>query len=218
MNQEIHKAARILWDFHNVGDPIVISDLIVGLGSYDLRVVDRCVALLEDGMAPQLCFTGASGNWTSDLYDSSEAEAFAQRAIELGVSPERISVEVKARNIGENIAFVRNMFPDIERLIWVTKPQTQRRVRATLDLQLSELNAAVTSTGQSLDSQPTDSHTMHDLICEMVGDTWRIAAYPDLGFIVEQPIPKQVQNAFNSLVSAGFRDHLPDNIATLDDR
>ncbi|MEM8541253.1 MAG: ElyC/SanA/YdcF family protein [Pseudomonadota bacterium] len=140
------------------------------------------------------------------------------RAKELGVPAENIAIEEEARNIGENIGLTRKIFPQAQRIIWVTKPQTQRRVRASLDARALDIVSTVTAPDHSFDAQPTDSHSMHDLLCELVGDTWRVAAYPDLGFMVEQEIPEQVREAFNLLVSEGFTAHLPRNVLTLEDR
>ena len=218
MSQENLIDARILWDYHNQTEPLEKAELIVGLGSYDLRVADRCVDLYNQSLAPQMCFTGASGNWTSGLFETSEAAAFATRAMEMGAPNGSVHTEENSRNIGENIAFTRKMFPEVQLIIWVTKPQTQRRVRGTLDAQSRDISSIVTAPIHDFDNQPTDSHSMHDLICELVGDTWRIAAYPELGFMVEQAIPDQVRNAFERLVAAGFVDHLPENISILSDR
>ena len=46
------QAARTLWDYHLIYDPLSEADLIIGLGSYDLRVADHCVHLLQEGIAP----------------------------------------------------------------------------------------------------------------------------------------------------------------------
>lgn len=211
MTQENLINAQILWDYHNRPEPLAKAELIVGLGSYDLRVADRCVELYKRSLAPKICFSGASGNWTSGLYETSEAAAFATRAVELGVPAKDIRIEECARNIGENISLTRKMLPDIKCFIWVTKPQTQRRVRATLDAQAPDVISAVTAPNHGLDEQPTDSHAMHDLICELVGDTWRTMAYPALGYMVEQQIPEDVRTAYVGLVAAGFTDHLPDD-------
>lgn len=218
MNGQHLISAGVLWDYHNQPEPLIEADLIVGLGSYDLRVADRCVELYKQSYAAKICFTGASGNWTADLYSTSEAAAFEARAKEQGVPSEDIDIEEKARNIGENIALTRKKFADAQRIIWVTKPQTQRRVRASLDAQLVEVVSTVTAPEHGIDAQPTEFHSMHDLICELVGDTWRIAAYPELGFMVEQEMPEKVCEAYNVLVAAGFTEHLPDKIVTLEDR
>jgi hypothetical protein len=42
-------AAKTLWGYHCIYDAPAPADAIVGLGSYDLRVADRCTALFADG-------------------------------------------------------------------------------------------------------------------------------------------------------------------------
>lgn len=208
--------ARILWDYHNTGTPLEAADAIIGLGSYDLRVADCCAALFLSGMAPKLVFAGASGNWTSGLYASSEAQAFAERATALGIPDNAISVEPKSTNIAENIRFVRAMLPDAERLIWVTKPQTRRRVSATLIVNWPEVTSMIAAPDHDLDAQPTDHHPFEALVSEMVGDVWRMAAYAQKGFQASQPIPPTVRTAFDTLVAAGFTHHLPEGVRSLD--
>ncbi len=73
MDPETTAAAKTLWHYHCIYDDPAPSDVIVGLGSYDLRVVDRCAELFHLGVAPKLLFTGHRGHWTRDRFDTSEA-------------------------------------------------------------------------------------------------------------------------------------------------
>ncbi len=208
--------AQILWEYHNTGTPLAAADAIIGLGSYDLRVADRCAELFLTGLAPRIVFAGATGNWTSGLYASSEAQAFAERAIALGVPTEAISVEPESTNIAENIRFVRALVPDAERLIWVTKPQTRRRVSATLMVNWPEVISMIAAPEHDLVAQPTDHHPFEALISEMVGDVWRMVAYAQKGYQASQPLPPAVRTAFDTLVAAGFTHHLPEGVRSLD--
>jgi len=180
--------AQLLWDYHNTETPLENADIIVGLGSYDLRVADRCAALHAAGLAPLVMFTGASGNWTRDRFAGSEARAFAERAVAQGVPPEAIRLEEKATNIGENISLVRAELPDAQRIVWVTKPQTRRRLSATLKVQWPGIMSMITAPQHALAEQTVEDHSLDAVIAEMVGDTWRMAAYPDKGFQSPQPI------------------------------
>ena len=141
------QAARTLWNFHLIYDELSEVDVIIGLGSYDLRVADRCAELFHQRLAKKILFTGKSGNWTNNLFDGSEAEAFAKRARERGVPADAILIEPKATNIGENIRFSRAMMANdqVARIIIVTKPQTQRRAYATVRAQWPEVSALVTA-------------------------------------------------------------------------
>jgi uncharacterized SAM-binding protein YcdF (DUF218 family) len=210
--------AQVLWDYHNTGTSLEQADIIVGLGSYDLRVADRCAELLAEGWAPRVIFTGASGNWTSGNIAGSEARAFSHRAIALGVPQSAIRLEEKATNISENIRFVRAQAPGAGKVIWVTKPQKQRRVSATLQVRWPEVISMITAPQHGLAAQPVAHHSFEALVSEMVGDAWRMAAYADKGFQARQPLGPDVQEAFDKLVAAGFTDHLPPSVCSLVDR
>jgi uncharacterized SAM-binding protein YcdF (DUF218 family) len=210
--------AQVLWDYHNTETPLENADIIVGLGSYDLRVADRCAELYAAGLAPLVMFTGASGNWTRDRFAGSEARAFAERAVAQGVSPEAIRLEEKATNIGENIALVRAELPDAQRIVWVTKPQTRRRLSATLQVTWPGIMSMITAPRHALVEQAVEGHSLDAVIAEMVGDTWRMAAYPDKGFQSPQPMGLDVQEAFDTLVAIGFTGHLPATVRSLLDR
>lgn len=203
------EASRVLWDFHLIYDQLSPADLIIGLGSYDLRVADHCARLLTEGLAGRILFTGKSGNWTGGLYQTSEAEAFAARAMELGVSEEAILIEPNATNIGENIRFTRDMAGDaVRRVIIVTKPQTQRRAFATVRAQWPSVEAMVTAPPTSFEQQPTSAYPMDNFINEMVGDVKRLIDYPAKGYQIPQSIPAHVADAFDFLVKAGYDNHL----------
>ena len=102
--------AQVLWDYHHINGPVEKSDCIVGLGSYDLRVAERCADLYHGRWAPLILFTGHLGNWTQRMWDRSEAEIFAERAIARGVPADKIMLETKSTNIGENVRFTRVSF------------------------------------------------------------------------------------------------------------
>ncbi|MBA8899756.1 YdcF family protein [Phyllobacterium sp. P30BS-XVII] len=206
---DIETASRILWDFHLIYDPLAPADLIVGLGSYDLRVADRCAELFHQGLAPKILFTGKAGNWTNHLYKTSEAEAFAERAREAGVPAKAIIIEPNATNIGENIRFARAMAGDaMKRIIIVTKPQTQRRAFATVRAQWPEVHADITAPFINFEQQPIPTYPRDKLIHEMVGDIKRMIDYPAKGFQIPQSIPVSVADAFDFLVKAGYDHHL----------
>ncbi len=53
------------------------SDVILALGSHDLRVATRAAQLYLDGWAPLLVCSGGLGNLTSGIWTESEADKFA---------------------------------------------------------------------------------------------------------------------------------------------
>ncbi|HCH71013.1 MAG TPA: YdcF family protein, partial [Ochrobactrum sp.] len=45
MKSSVLNAARVLWDYHCIYDPLETADVIIGLGSYDPRVAERAADL-----------------------------------------------------------------------------------------------------------------------------------------------------------------------------
>ncbi|PRD44332.1 YdcF family protein [Phyllobacterium phragmitis] len=208
MNGTIHDAARTLWNFHLVHDELRPADAIIGLGSYDLRVAKRAASLFQAGFSPLLVFTGKSGNWTEGLYEKSEAETFADAAIAEGVPRAAIRIEPEATNIGENIRFTHGLLGDSAMsVIIVTKPQTQRRVLATVARQWPEVEALISAPPTGFEEQPTAAYPFEKLVHEMVGDLKRILEYPAKGFQIPQDIPPEVMAAYDFLVEHGFDEH-----------
>jgi uncharacterized SAM-binding protein YcdF (DUF218 family) len=201
--------AQTLWGFHAVGQEASVADVIVCLGSYDPRVAVRCAEMLRQDVAPIAVITGGYGNWTRGKFDKPEAEVFAAVIESHGVARQRLIIEPRATNIGENVAFARLALRDrgIRRALFVTKPQTQRRVWATVGKQWSAIEYAVTAPAIDLESQAVDDAGLIRLIEEMVGDIQRLMEYPAAGFQVAVEIPAAVVAAYRRLRDSGFDGH-----------
>lgn len=135
MESDILALGQTLWNYLRLDGPLAKADCIVGLGSYDLRVAGRCADLYGGGWGPLILFSGHLGNWTRSMWDRSEAEIFAEHAIARGVPADRIKLEAKSTNIGENVKFTKELLraagihPGC--ITIVGKPSTERRVLAT---------------------------------------------------------------------------------------
>lgn len=200
--------ARLLWDFLGQGRCHVPCELLVVCGSYDLRVCDHACELLERGLAERLLFTGNTGHWTRHLWVEPEAELFARHARARGVSDSLIVIEPRATNFAENIAFARELFPDLRRATFVTKPNSIRRVALTLPVRWPGLEGHVDAPDYAFPDGISNLVGVLGVIDEMVGDLDRIMRYPALGFQVACPIPAQVMDAWERLVARGFDRHL----------
>lgn len=207
-----YQKACILWDFHRVKDDLHPCDVIVGLGSYDAEVAKKCAALLQQGFAKHIIFTGKEGNWTAGKSGQTEASQFREIAIKEGVSPHKITLEEEATNIGQNIIFSQKIMQKRGWTsgIFVTKPQTTLRTRLTLEAQAPDINKA--SIVMSPDYLSMDNFLAKfgaaQLFNEMVGDIERIIKYPEHGFQAPTDIPKNVVDAFQTLKSLGFKQHM----------
>ena len=207
MNQTILTAAKVLWDYHCIYDPLQKADVIIGFGSYDLRVAERAAALYLEGLAPSLLFTGKGGSGTEGLFTTTAAEAFAAIAIERGVPESAIIIEPDASNIGEKVSLSREKLgPGAISAIFVTKPQTQHRVHATVARYWPEAKAFITAPLTAFEDQPTEHYPFEMLARELVGDLKRILAYPAKGFQIAQAIPLEVMEAYDYLIAHGIDD------------
>jgi uncharacterized SAM-binding protein YcdF (DUF218 family) len=216
MDARIRSLAQKVWRYHQLNQPLAKSDVIVVLCSHDTVVAERGAELFLDGWAPLLVFSGGLGVITRHLWQDPEAERFARIAIGMGVPEDRILIENRSTNTGENVQFTRQLLAergiDPASLILVQKPYMERRTFATFNKVWPGKRIAVTSPQLSmddyLDRYGHESLSRDDVISIMVGDLQRIREYPARGFQVPQEIPADVWDAYEQLVRAGYDKHL----------
>lgn len=211
----IDQNAKVIWDYMRVNLPLKKSDAIFVLCSHDTRVASRGAELFKDGYGDWMIVSGGAGKLTKDLFDKPEAEIFKEILITSGVPEDKIIVEAKASNTGENIRYVydllKSLNKDFRSLILVQKPYMERRTYATFKKQWPDDSTAFTVTSPDLSYEEYMEGNAIDkdfVISVMVGDLERIREYPKLGFQVEQDIPNDVWRAFERLVEAGYDKRL----------
>jgi uncharacterized SAM-binding protein YcdF (DUF218 family) len=204
--------ARTLWDYHHVGQALEQADTIIALGSHDTRVAERGAELFQGGWAPLLLFSGHLGGLTSGMWTRSEAEIFADVAAGMGVPRERMLVEARSTNTGENVDFSRRLLADKgllpRRAIAVQKPYMERRTLATFRQRWPELEVRVTSPQIAFDAYPTGAIRKDDVIHIMVGDLQRLIVYGQRGWSAPQDVPPEVLEAYEGLIAAGYTRRL----------
>lgn len=192
------------------------ADAILVLCSHDQKVAERGAELFLEGWAPLLIFSGGFGSITRNMWTNPEADQFAEIAIAMGVPKERILIENRSTNTGENILFTRQLLAerniDPQRFILVQKPYMERRAFATFRKIWPDKDVLVTSPQVSfdeyLDSYSASELSSDDVISIMVGDLQRIKIYAEQGFQIHQEIPQDVWSAYEELVKAGYNQHL----------
>jgi uncharacterized SAM-binding protein YcdF (DUF218 family) len=204
--------AKILWDYNNIQQPVKKSDCILALGNNDIRVAHRAAQLFLSGYAPLIIFSGGFGDLTRQLYSKPEAEIFADEAVKLGVPLDKIYLENKSTNTGENIIFskrlIKNKKLDIKSIILVSMPYMLRRAFATFKKQWPKMNFTVTGPVIDFTGYTNETISKELLINSMVGDTQRIKLYPSKGFQIPQKLPTKVWRAFEELVQRGYTKRL----------
>ena len=209
---EVLRWAQVVWDYHHMHHALQKGDCILTLGSHDTRVALRAAELYRQGWAPLLIFSGGLGRLTAGVWTQTEADLFAQIAMENGVPQEAILIENKSTNTGENILFTQQLLQQHhlspQRFIVVQKPYMERRSYATFKKHWPDKDLIVTSPQISFADYPTPDQPIEKVISIMVGDLQRIKLYPQKGFQIYQPIPDAVWQAYESLVAAGFTGQL----------
>ncbi len=208
MPSVVLRHAKTIWDYMCSGRARAPCDAVVVCCSYDLRVCDYACDLLRQGLAPRLVITGKSGNWTRHLWSVPEAHVFRDRALERGVEAAAMTIEDRATNFGENIAFVRRLATEIQRAVFVTKPNSVLRVALTVPMQWPALTAYVDSPPLEFPRDVSQVIGVFGVIHEMVGDVDRIIQYPSRGFQRPHELPTTILESWSELVAAGFGSHL----------
>lgn len=216
MDPAIRPHVETIWDYLHLNHRLENADAIVVLGSHDDIVAERGAEVFLEGWAPLLVFSGGLGVITRTMWDEPEADRFARIAIAMGVPVDRILVENRSTNTGENVRFTRSLLEDRgfrgRKLIVVQKPYMERRAYATFRKDWPEAEVIVTSPALPLDAYlarcATDELSVDDMIGIIVGDLQRIRVYPARGLQIAQEIPERVWDAFEALVEAGYDRHL----------
>ncbi len=212
ISAETIKLAKKLWDYHQLNQKLEKSDCIFVLGSHDLRVAERGAELYLQNWAPIIIFSGGLGNFTKEIWDEAEADKFAAIAEKMGVPRDKIIIENKSSNTGENILFTKQILKekglDFQSFIVVQKPYMERRSFATFKNYWPEKKLVVTSPQITFEAYPIKEIPLERLIDIMVGDLHRIKIYPQKGYQIFQEIPNDVWEAYEKLISLGYTGHL----------
>jgi len=216
MNDQVRALAQKIWDYHHLDHQLTRADAILVLCSHDTAVAARGAELFLQQWAPLLIFAGGLGAITRGLWDEPEADQFARIAVGMGVPQDRILIENRSTNTGENVRFTKQLLAarglDPATFLVVQKPYMERRSYATFRQVWPEKDARVTSPQVSMDEYLNRySHatlSADDVVSIMVGDLQRIREYPARGFQIHQDIPADVWEAYEALVQAGYDRHL----------
>jgi hypothetical protein len=216
VDDRIRALAEKLWRYHQLNHQLAPADVILVLCSHDTSVAERGAQLFLDGWAPLLIFSGGLGAITKHLWREPEANQFAAIAVKMGVPRERILIENRSTNTGENVAFTKQLLAEKQlypqKFIVVQKPYMERRSYATFKQRWPEKDVAVTSPQASFDdylkSYSNKALSSDDVVAIMVGDLQRIRVYPTRGWQIAQDIPDDVWDAYEQLVEAGYKKYL----------
>ncbi|MCW8116849.1 MULTISPECIES: YdcF family protein [Streptomyces violaceoruber group] len=203
---------RRLWDYHQMGHTPRPCSVAIGLGSHDLGVADTAADLYERGMTPLIVFTGATSPTTRERMPRGEAVHYRERALELGVPSSAVLVEPRARNTGDNIRFSRELLKeadvDVSSVLLISKPYEERRAYATARKLWPDVEIISASSPMTLNEYVDSIGDARMVIDMLVGALQRLLVYPEQGYLISQPVPADVIEAYERLCHAGFTSRL----------
>ena len=148
-----------LWAYNQVGQGPRSADLLLVMGTNDIRVADYAATLVHKFDYKYIVCSGGVAHLNSLLetaFGDTEANVFAARMIAAGVPEARIIREQLATNTGQNVTCTRALLAErgvnIRTGQLVQKPFMERRALATAQKQWPEIDWSVTSTGASFDN------------------------------------------------------------------
>ena len=115
MTEEVLTLARVLWEYSLVPQEPTPAEVIIALGTNDLRVAEHAADLYLQGYGSTLVCTGGVAHQNDLLatsWEKTEAEMFADVAVRCGVPRGRILLEMQATNTAENLVFTRELLDE----------------------------------------------------------------------------------------------------------
>lgn len=209
--EKVLTSAKKIWDYHHLNQKLEKADVILVLGNPDTRTAEHAAKLFLEGWAPLMVFAGNKGNFTNH-WDRPEAEIFAEIAFQRGVPRDKVFIESKSTNTGENFRFSKDLLGrngiDVQKIMVVCHPLMERRSYATFKKVWPEKEVIVTSPNVSFEECPTEEIPAEKLIHVLVGWLQRIKVWAERGFQIPQEIPDDVWSAYEQLVAAGYTKYL----------
>ena len=199
--------ARALFAFLSEPEaPPSRAELVLAMGSQDLNVAGTAVRAFHETRADWLVCSGGFGKDTSGLFPQPEGVLYARHCRNAGVPAERLIVEGRASNSGENFQFSKRLLD--ERGIRpgtgviACKPYMAKRALAVGAFQWPEVQWSVFPTKPSL-SEYTGQGDIRPVLELMAGDLQRLRVYAGR-FQAPVEVPEPVWAAYERLAGDGY--------------
>ena len=217
LDKKVKEKVIELLKFLYIGDKVEYSDIILGLGSIDYKVAEKCAELYNNGFGKYIIFTGNCGKGTVGIIKNTEAENFRDIAIKNGVPSEKIFLEKDATTTFENYVYSREIIKEnnlpVNSVIVVQKPYVERRSKAIAEKFLRDKKLYITS--PEFEIEKFDKYyiankytNIEEIVNEIVAEIDINTKAPRYNLQVYQEIPKTIIEIFEELVSMGYSKYL----------
>lgn len=197
---------KIIWDYMKMNQKLQKSDCIIGQGTEDINVAKTVAKLYFEGLADKIIFTGGLGKITYKLWKETEADKFAKVAIEMGVPKEKIYIENKSTNTGDNFRFSKELIEkerlSVKSCLVVCKPYDEKRSYAAFKKIMPEYDCTICS--EEISCEEYYYKNNKEWINVLVGDVQRMKLFYEKGWQIKMDIPDVVWEAYRKLVDLGY--------------
>ena len=213
---ELINALKIMWDYLNLNMPLQKADLIIGCGCRNLKIPQRCAELYSKDYGKNILFCGGYGKLTGDFIKP-EAEIFKDIAIENGIPQNKIFVETKSTNTGDNFKFSLEIIEKnnlkFDKILIVHNTLAARRTLNCAKAVIPNKNIRITGINNTFDRfieilKNMDTENATNNISVIVGDIQRIIIFPQFGWQIEDEVPEEVIENYNILKRRGFNKYI----------
>lgn len=206
--EQIQGDAQMLFAFlSDVEEGADAADFVLAMGSQDLGVADTAARAFFEKQAKWLVCTGGFGKDTAQLFREPEGVLYARRCISLGVPEDRVIIEDRAANSGENFQFSkallarRGITPRTG--VIACKPYMAKRAWAVGAKQWPEIHWSVARQRLSLTEYLEQGNDLRAVLDLMVGDLQRLRVYAGR-FQEPAAVPQEVWAAYERLALDGY--------------
>lgn len=210
--QEALESALEVWDYLCLDADPKAANCIFVMGGHDRGVAEHAARLYRQGLAPLVAVSGGIVNPPSMLErgadQASEAEELADVLIAGGVPRERMLLESRATNSGENFRFTDELFAErglaIDSAVIVTKPYCERRGMATARKNWPGRVTTIGAHRRSFYDYLRTRIPLERVLSMMVGEVDRLRTYGARSFITPVTVPSSVRAAAEVLRREGY--------------
>ncbi|MBD5150722.1 MAG: YdcF family protein [Oscillibacter sp.] len=205
---EILRDAEILFAFlGDTEDASDKADVVLAMGGSDLSVADTAAKAFFERRAGWLICTGGFGKDTAGILPYPESVMYAKRCMESGVPGDRILIEDRSTNSGENFRYgkalleERGVFPRTG--VIASKPYMAKRAWATAAKQWPEVRWSVACQRIGFMEYLAQKDDTEKILNLMVGDLQRLRAYAGT-FQEPVAVPDAIWAVYERLVTDGY--------------
>lgn len=197
---------QLVWDYMSIETPLQPADAIIVGGCQIIGLAEYAAELYRSGLAPLIVFSG----YQTAKMNTTEADLLADTAQKHGVPESAILRERFASNTGENITFSARLLEKVgiipKTVILIHKPFMSRRFLATAEAQWPSPQPQFIASHEAIDMKDYETkYGRAGMIRGILGDFNRMEKYAKSGHQSSQPIPEDVQEAFEIMAWRGHQ-------------